>query len=102
MKYLTNHPVTWATVVALIFATLFGHYWIWGSLFLWWSYTSFLAGEAFIGEIVNINENPPLFWTVTVMWFSLGTYYVVQDLAWRLFGVYFDISQLVGANPYGF
>ena len=88
MKYFKNHPLTWATVLALLLATWFEHFWVWGALFLWWSYTSYLAGEAFIGEIVTRRENPPLFFTVTVMWFGLGILYIVQDFAWRFFGIY--------------
>lgn len=88
MKYITNHPVTWATVLVLLMATWFQHYWIWGVLFLWWSITSYMAREAFIGEIVTHEENPPLFYVVTLMWLGFGAYYIVQDFAWRFFQIY--------------
>lgn len=88
MQYFRNHPITWLTVVVLIFATWFEHYWIWGSLFVWWSYTSFTEGTAFIGEVVTHDENPPLFYVVTGMWMFLGLLYIVQDFAWRFFGIY--------------
>ena len=48
----------------------------------------FKTFEAFIGEIVTVEENPPLFYVITVMWLGFGVLYIVQDLAWRLFGVY--------------
>lgn len=88
MKYLTSNPFTWVTVAILLLATAFNHFWVWGALFLWWSVTSFMAGQAFIGTVIARRDNPPLFFVVTAMWLGLGGYYLVQDIAWRFFQIY--------------
>lgn len=85
---LKSHPLSFLTVAALLLATVFEHYWIWGLLFLWWAYTSWQTGEAFVLETIRIQDNAPLFYMITLMWAGFGLVYALQDLAWRLFGLY--------------
>ena len=67
----------------LLAATYFEHYYIWGFLFMFWSVLSVRAGDAFLVEPIAQDEYPILFWTITIMWFGFGLWYVIGDLHWR-------------------
>ncbi|RBW62752.1 hypothetical protein DS906_01795 [Ruegeria sp. A3M17] len=88
MQYLKSHPFSWIIFLCLLLATWFQIYAIWGLLFMWWAVSSFMTGQAFLIETIDSRDNPPLFYAITIMWFAFGLLYVVQDLAWRLFGIY--------------
>ncbi|MBO9446900.1 hypothetical protein [Ruegeria sp. R14_0] len=88
MQYIKSNPFSWIVFVCLLLATWFQVFSIWGALFMWWAVSSFMTGQAFLIETIDSQENPPLFYAITTMWFLFGLLYVVQDLAWRLFGIY--------------
>lgn len=88
MNMFRSHSLSCIAVAVLLLATLFEHYWIWGLLFLWWAYTSWQTGEAFVLETVRVQDNAPLFYLIILMWAGFGILYASQDLAWRLFGLY--------------
>lgn len=74
---------TMLAVPILLAATYFGHYYVWGFLFVFWAAIAVRSGDAFLIEPVPRRENPILFWFISLMWFGFGVWYVVNDLLYR-------------------
>lgn len=73
----------WPTVVALIVllgATALGWYWIWGIFFLVWSVQGIASGQAFVLQMVHRDENPVLFWVISLSWLALAVMTIVYDI----------------------
>lgn len=73
----------WPTVVAMIVllgATALGWYWIWGIFFLVWSVQGIASGQAFVLQMVHRDENPVLFWVISLSWLALAVMTIVNDI----------------------
>lgn len=88
--------LSWAVLAALITATVFGHFWVWGVLFIFWSVQSWVTGSVFLIAPVERRTDPVLYFTVTAMWLLFGVWELAYDLLWR-----FGIHSLFGVNIYG-
>ncbi len=64
----------------LLAATWLGLNWPWGLVFIWWAWPSIRAGEAFLVDVVSLEEDPILFWAVTTLWVLFGVLMVAVDL----------------------
>lgn len=73
----------WPTVVAMVVllgGTALGWNWIWGIFFLVWSVQGIASGQAFVLQMVYRDENPVLFWVVSLSWLVLAVMTVVYDI----------------------
>ena len=72
-----------ASVVALaglLWATWFDWNWIWGVFFLYWSVYGIVHRQAFVVSIVYRDENPILFWIISIAWLVLSAISILYDL----------------------
>ena len=73
----------WPTVAALVIlltATAVGWYWVWGVFFLYWAVYGVVTGQAFVVQPVFRDQNPVLFWLISVTWLALATLTIVYDI----------------------
>ena len=71
---------TWVVLAVLLVATYFDWYWVWGVLYLYWGVAPLSTGEVFLVQTVRREENPGLFWSVSVMWVVLAVLVIMIDL----------------------
>ncbi|MEM7215356.1 MAG: hypothetical protein AAF423_07410 [Pseudomonadota bacterium] len=91
-----NHSqLNWLTLVILIFATVFNHYWVWGLLFIAWGVAAFRSDNTNLLLPVSRQADPALYWAVNIMWLFFGIWYFLWDVLWRI-GVY----SIFGYNLY--
>jgi len=64
--------LNWVTLVVLVLATSLGYYRVWGLLYLYWALQSLQIGSVFLMTSIRRDQNPPLFWAVSGMWFLAG------------------------------
>ncbi len=72
----------WPTLVvmaALLIATIAEWYWVWGLLFLYWTLTAFVTGQAFVIQTIRQDEHPFIFWFVGITWVVLAVLVVLYD-----------------------
>ena len=80
----TAHRYKWPTIVALgllLAATAAGWYWIWGVFFLYWAVYGIVTGQAFVVQAITREENPLLFWLVSLTWVALAVIAIVYDIS---------------------
>ena len=78
------HRSKWPTIVALgllLAATAAGWYWIWGVFFLYWAVYGIVTGQAFVIQAITRDENPLLFWLVSLTWVALAVLAIVYDIS---------------------
>ena len=76
--------IRWITLGALaivVAAVVFNFQWLWGLLFLFWAAPSLATGVTFLVEPIRREENPWLFWIITLMWLGLSLALIGIDLA---------------------
>ena len=76
-----SNIVNGAVLVGLIIATYLNWSWPWGLLFIFWAVPSVRTGEAFLLGPVIREDQPVIFWVVTVLWFVLGLMTILADLS---------------------
>ena len=72
--------VNLAVLVGLLFATWMNWSWPWGVLFVYWAIPAIRSGEAHLVGPVPRDEQPVLYWAITVLWIFLGAMTVMADL----------------------
>ena len=80
----TAHRYKWPTIVALgllLAATAAGWYWIWGVFFLYWAVYGIVTRQAFVVQAITREENPLLFWLVSLTWVALAVIAIVYDIS---------------------
>lgn len=70
-----------AALIGLLLATWMNWSWPWGVLFVYWAIPAIRSGEAHLIGPVPRDEQPVLFWAITVLWILLGAMTVMVDLA---------------------
>ena len=78
----TKHKTKWPTVVALavlLAATAVDWTWVWGVFFLYWSVNGIATGQAFVVQMVRRDENPGLFWFISISWVVLAALMIFYD-----------------------
>ncbi|MEM9207353.1 MAG: VOC family protein [Pseudomonadota bacterium] len=73
----------WKTIGALIalFAAMgLGQYWVWGLVFLMWTWPSLKSGEIFFVETISRGENPILYWLIFLSWVSMSLWVIATGL----------------------
>ena len=71
------------TVVALavlLIATWMDWQWVWGVFFLYWAVLGIVTRQAFVVGTVEQDENPVLFWLISVTWLVLAALSIFYDL----------------------
>ena len=71
------------TVVALavlLVATWMDWQWVWGVFFLYWAVLGIVTGQAFVVRTVDQDENPFLFWLISVTWLVVAALSIFYDL----------------------
>lgn len=70
---------TWLTLAALAFIIALDwqfqsqyQYAFWGLLFVYWALESIRRGEIFLVETIFREDNPALFWGLTLLWAAYG------------------------------
>ena len=66
-------------LAALVGATLIGWYWVWGVFFLYWAVAGIVMGHAFVVQTVYRDENPILFWLISITWIVLAVLTMLYD-----------------------
>lgn len=77
-----EHKTKWPTVVALavlLAATAMDWIWVWGVFFLYWSVHGIATGQAFVVQMVQRDENPRLFWFISISWVVLAALTIFYD-----------------------
>lgn len=72
----------WLTLIGLpilMYTTFIGTYSVWGLLFVFWGLTSVKSGSVYLLEPIEREEDPALFWIISVMWIGFGLLYVLTD-----------------------
>lgn len=64
----------------LLAAAVFGVYWIWGLLFVWWIFPIIVNGQSFLLFEVKRAEDPVLYWAVVGLWAVLGLLMIAASL----------------------
>ncbi|MDE0139288.1 MAG: hypothetical protein OXM57_14155 [bacterium] len=54
--------------------------WVWGVFFLYWAVLGIVTGQAFVVRTVDQDENPALFWLISVTWLVLAALSILYDL----------------------
>lgn len=77
MRYYLNLVIqsklpTVVALAVLLATTLAGWYWVWGIFFLYWAVSGIVTGHAFVVQTVNRDENPVIFWLVSITWLVLA------------------------------
>ena len=67
-------------LLALLGATAVGWYWVWGLFFLYWAIAAIVMGQAFVVQTVYRDENPVLFWFISISWLILAILSIIYDL----------------------
>lgn len=73
--------IKWKTIVALIviyLAIVFGWTWVWGVLFLMWTYSALLTGHTHLVEDISKDENPVLFLLIVMTWIGLSLLLIID------------------------
>ncbi len=76
-------PRKWLTLLcllALLISSIGGFYFVWGALFIFWAINSLIIGEVYLIEPISRNEDPILFWGISLMWLGFGLLYLVADI----------------------
>lgn len=68
----TQRIINYTAFPILLTSAVFGLYWVWGLLFLWWVIPAIASGQAHFVFEVHQDEDPILFWAVIVLWAVLG------------------------------
>ena len=74
----------WLTVLVLIgllVALTMNWWWPWGLLFLFWTVPAIRMGEVHLIGTIPRDQQPILFWIVTVLWVLLGVAMILVDAA---------------------
>lgn len=80
-EQLKDRKAPTVVVFVILLATTFtGYYSAWGVLFVYWSVLSLMSGEVFLIETIDRDENPVLFWAISIMWAGFGVLYFLADL----------------------
>ncbi len=72
--------INYIALPVLLAATMAGLYWVWGLLFIWWVVPAIMSGQALLVFEINSDEDPFLYWAVTVLWAVLGLMLVAASL----------------------
>lgn len=81
MAWLLNSNIpTVLALVILLAAAVVDWYWVWGLFFLYWAIAGIVTGQAFVVRIVNRDENPVLFWFISISWLVLSAAAIWFDL----------------------
>ncbi len=81
MNWFTNSKLpTILALAVLLGATVMGWYWVWGLFFLYWAIAGIVARQAFVVQIVYRDENPVLFWFISISWIILSIAAILFDL----------------------
>ena len=78
--FLNSKLPTVVALAILLAATLVGWYWVWGLFFLYWAIASIIMRQAFVVQIVYRDENPVLFWLISITWLVLAIVSILFDL----------------------
>ena len=68
----------WKTLLGLtlVYAgVIFNQPWLFGILFLFWTFESIKNKKAYILEEIQREFNPVLYWIIVITWFVLGLFY---------------------------
>lgn len=74
----------WKTIIALILiyvAIIFNQYWIWAGLFMVWIFPGLLINEVYLVETIKREEQPLLFYWVTLTWIGFALYSIFLSFA---------------------
>jgi len=78
--------IKWKTLLGLVFlaaAVVTNWNWMWGVFFLLWSCDALFTGHVHLVEPISREENPVLFWIITVAWVGLSIASFVPDSWWH-------------------
>ncbi|MCY3784763.1 MAG: hypothetical protein OXG79_13415 [Chloroflexi bacterium] len=75
----TKAPTVLALVV-LLTATALGWMWVWGVFFFYWAVVGIVAQQAFVVQTVRRDENPVLFWVISVSWLALSGLMILSSV----------------------
>ena len=75
----SNIPTVLAMVILLI-AAVAEWYWVWGLFFIYWAISGIVNDQAFVVRIVHRDENPILFWFISISWLVLSAAAIWFDL----------------------
>ena len=75
----TKAPTVVALVV-LLGATALGWMWVWGVLFFYWAVIGVVAQQAYVVQTVRRDENPVLFWFISVAWIALACLTILSSV----------------------
>ncbi|KIC41897.1 hypothetical protein RA27_00300 [Ruegeria sp. ANG-R] len=64
----------------LLTAAVFGFYWVWGLLFIWWIIPTILNGQAFLVFEINRDDDPLLYWAIVCLWALSGLMMIAASL----------------------
>ena len=56
----------------LLVAAVAEWYWVWGLFFIYWAISGIVNDQAFVLRIVHRDENPALFWFISISWLILS------------------------------
>ena len=71
---------TVVALAALLVATWMDWQWVWGAFFLYWAVLGIMTGQAFVVRTVDQDENPVLFWLISVTWLVVAALSIFYDL----------------------
>lgn len=79
-----DNTLNWVALSCLILATILQHYWLWGTLFIYWSIYALRTGSIFLISTIHRGTNPALYWSICIFWLLFGVWYLTFDLLWRV------------------
>ena len=77
-------PVTLVLLIIIWVAALLDLTWVWGVMFLIWSFTIIRSGDATLYEPITRDKNPGWFWVIAVTWVLLSVALLIPS--WVLGG----------------
>ncbi|MEP1330700.1 hypothetical protein [Pseudophaeobacter sp.] len=72
--------INYLALPVLLLGAVFGYYWIWGLLFLWWLVPSVMTGQTALVFDIQRDEDPVLFWVVVIIWALFGVMMIAASL----------------------
>ncbi len=73
----------WKTVIALVavwVAVALEQNWVWGVIFLLWTWPAMRFGQAYFVEQVDRRKHPIIFWLLVGTWITLSVFLIAFDL----------------------
>lgn len=92
------NALNWICLGVLIIASILAHYWVWGLLFIFWAIYALKSNHSHLLFPISKQSEPPLYWSINLMWLVFGIWYLTFDLLWRL-GVYTIFGYNLYPNP---